>query len=404
MGFSIRQKTKNTDRVAFLALCLGAVSFGLRFVVFKQNRLVQGKGIFLWEVMTVFELFLLAFPWLVAVILTLSAKHLRRPYFISFSYGILGNLALVLLFFLVGRAGRSLITPDNPFARTSFGIGSWTMAFACYLLIVSSLKRVSGLKTAKIIISFSGMAILLFLMMAGFLDEVSILKEFSVRKDRFLKEFSRHVFLSSTAVLSATIIGIPLGILSFRNRRIERPIFFFVNIVQTIPSLALFGLMIAPLSMLSQRFPLLREMGIKGIGPAPALMALTFYALLPITRNSYTSLAVLDPAIIESAHGMGMSKAQLFMRIELPLSLPILLSGIRTSAVQAIGNTTVAALIGAGGFGVFIFQGLGQAAPDLILLGALPVILLAVVSDKLMQLGITAITPQGMRYQIGGKE
>ena len=131
----------------------------------------------------------------------------------------------------------------------------------------------------------------------------------------------------------------------------------------------------------------------------PAVVALTLYALLPITRNTYTSLKVLDPSVLDAARGMGMGKLQLLLNIQIPLSLPILMSGIRISMVQAIGNTTVAALIGAGGFGVFVFQGLDQAVPDLILLGAIPVILLAICIDKIMQLVINSVTPKGLKLQ-----
>lgn len=158
--------------------------------------------------------------------------------------------------------------------------------------------------------------------------------------------------------------------------------------------------MIAPLAILSQRYPLLRELGIKGVGGAPAIIALTLYALLPITRNTYTSLAILDPSVIESARGMGMSRVQVLFNIEIPLSIPVVLGGVRISLVQAIGNTTVAALIGAGGFGVFVFQGLGQAVPDLILLGALPVIALAIAVDKIFELLVRVVTPRGVQAHI----
>ena len=133
---------------------------------------------------------------------------------------------------------------------------------------------------------------------------------------------------------------------------------------------------------------------------AQCFMLLSLYALLPITRNTYTSLKVLDPSVIESARGVGMTRIQLLLNIEIPLSVPIILGGIRISMVQAVGNTTVAALIGAGGFGVFIFQGLGQAVPDLILLGTLPVILLAIFIDKIMQMIISIFTSKGISYEL----
>jgi osmoprotectant transport system permease protein len=151
--------------------------------------------------------------------------------------------------------------------------------------------------------------------------------------------------------------------------------------------------------LLSQKFLFLRELGIKGIGWAPALIALTLYALLPIVRNTHTSLRIIDPAVVEAGKGMGMSRMQRMLQIEIPLALPVVLSGIRTALVQGIGNTTVAALIGAGGFGVFVFQGIGQAAPDLILLGAMPVIILAVMIDKIMQIFIWVVTPKGLKVE-----
>jgi osmoprotectant transport system permease protein len=205
--------------------------------------------------------------------------------------------------------------------------------------------------------------------------------------------------LAGTAVLFAVVVGIPLGMLAYRKKAFDRPIFAFVNGVQTIPSLALFGLLIAPLAILSQKYPLLRQIGIRGVGSAPAIIALTLYALLPSTRNTYTSLKTIDPSVVESARGMGMSRFEVLSRIELPLSVPVVLGGLRISMVQAIGNTTVAALIGAGGFGVFVFQGLGQAVSDLILLGTLPVIALAVAADKLFDLVVRASTPRGIRYR-----
>ncbi len=194
-----------------------------------------------------------------------------------------------------------------------------------------------------------------------------------------------------------TLIGIPLGIWASRSRYTEKPIFFISSIIQTVPSLALFGLLIAPLSALSFAFPVLHQWGISGIGPAPAIIALILYSLLPIVRNTYVGLTRLDPAIVDAGVGMGMRRAQVFRRIEAPLSAPLVLEGVRTAAVQAVGNTAVAALIGAGGLGWFIFQGIAQAANDVVILGALPIIGLALVVDAIMRLVVLIGTPKGLR-------
>jgi osmoprotectant transport system permease protein len=138
-------------------------------------------------------------------------------------------------------------------------------------------------------------------------------------------------------------------------------------------------------------------MGIQGIGWTPAVIALTLYAMLPVVRNTYAGLAGVEPELVEAGKGMGMSRVQLLVFVELPRAFPIVLGGLRIACVQNVGNTAVAALIGAGGLGVFIFQGLGQSALDLIMLGAVPTILLAVGVDALFQVLIRLVTPRGLQ-------
>ena len=171
--------------------------------------------------------------------------------------------------------------------------------------------------------------------------------------------------------------------------------------METIPSLALFGLIIAPLSALSFAYPALRDIGIRGVGAAPALIALVLYSLLPIVHNTFAGVRQVGPAALDAGRGMGMSPRQLSWRVEYPLALPLIGEGVRTATVQSVGNTAVAALIGAGGLGHFIFQGLGQAAPDLILLGALAVIALALAIDVIARSLIHALTPKALRTERG---
>jgi len=137
------------------------------------------------------------------------------------------------------------------------------------------------------------------------------------------------------------------------------------------------------------------------VGATPALIALVLYSLLPIVHNTYAGLRQVSPAALDAGLGMGMNRRQLSWKVEYPLALPLIGEGVRTATVQSIGNTAVAALIGAGGLGHFIFQGLGQAAPDLILLGALPVIALALTADLLMRGLIRILTPRGLRLEAG---
>jgi len=135
--------------------------------------------------------------------------------------------------------------------------------------------------------------------------------------------------------------------------------------------------MMAPLGLMAVRFPLLGQFGVRGIGAAPALIALFLYSLLPVAANVLVGLQEIPAAVVEAARGMGMTASQRLLRVELPLAMPVILTGVRIVLVQNIGLVTVAALIGAGGFGEFVFQGLGQSATDLVLLGAVPTVVLA---------------------------
>ena len=223
------------------------------------------------------------------------------------------------------------------------------------------------------------------LAMAGSFDALSIAREYASRRQLFAEALLRHIALVAGSVGLALAIGFPLGITAVRTPRLQGLLFPVLNMLQTIPSIALFGLLIVPLSSLAAAVPGLAALGVGGIGAAPAVIALVLYALLPIVRNTVGGLAGVDRAVIDAARGMGLNGYQIFSQIELPLALPVLLAGLRIVIVQTVGLAVVAALIGAGGLGTFVFEGLGQYALDLVLLGALPAILLALVADFVLQ-------------------
>ncbi len=183
-------------------------------------------------------------------------------------------------------------------------------------------------------------------------------------------------------LLPTLLIGVPLGVAAYRRPRLATALLALLNGMQTVPSIALFGFLMAPLAALATWWP---QSGISGIGLAPAVLALTLYSLLPIVHSTITGLRQVPSAVVEAATGMGLTPRQIFWRVEVPLALPLLVAGIRTTTVQAVGLAVVAALIGAGGFGAIVFQGLLGSALDLVLLGVLPVVALAVVVDALFQ-------------------
>jgi osmoprotectant transport system permease protein len=376
-----------------LGLCIIALT--MNFVVFRENRLAEGVSVLLWESADTFH-----FVLMIIGMMLIAGTLLLRRYILFFSKtaAVLGNFLIIMVFISLADSTRNLMLEAPAFSRISLGSGAWIMLLGGYVITASAAKSIKN-PFQRVIFSYLFIPILLLLSSTGMFDKLSLIQELMAKKSRFIQEFLNHLKIAFSSVGFAAIIGIPMGIWAYRKKRAEKVIFYFVNTAQTIPSLALFGLLIAPLSLLSARFPLLRSIGIRGIGMTPALIALTLYALLPITKNITISLKSVDPAFIDAGKGMGLNRFQLLLMIEIPLAAPIILNGLRLAVVQAIGNTAVAALIGAGGLGFFIFQGLGQAAPDLILLGAIPVVLLAVFLDRFMLLGIHILTPKGVQLR-----
>ncbi|WP_050182025.1 osmoprotectant update ABC transporter permease/substrate-binding subunit OpuFB [Domibacillus robiginosus] len=192
---------------------------------------------------------------------------------------------------------------------------------------------------------------------------------FTERREELLAALFEHIQISFIALFFAVLIAIPLGILLTRKQRAAESIIGITAVLQTIPSLALLGLLI----------PLF------GIGKVPAVIALVVYALLPILRNTYTGIKEVDPSLIEAARGMGMNQKRRLLKVELPLAMPVIMAGIRTAMVLIVGTATLAALIGAGGLGDLILLGIDRNNTALIILGAVPAALLAILFDVLLR-------------------
>lgn len=209
----------------------------------------------------------------------------------------------------------------------------------------------------------------------------------------------QHMFLTFMAMIIACSIALPVGILLTRCRRriVTSFVLGLVNIIQPLPSLAFVALVSVLFRFLQQTF----HLKLPTIGLLPGLVALVVYALLPILRNTYTGIKQVDPAIIEVATGMGMKKNQVLFSVELPLALPVIMAGIRTSTVWTIGVAALVSLVGAGGLGDLIFQGLSNYRVDLILAGAVPAALLALVFDWLLALMEQWFKPGGITKKRG---
>jgi osmoprotectant transport system permease protein len=210
---------------------------------------------------------------------------------------------------------------------------------------------------------------------------VSLLDFFIRQRGEILARTLEHLWLVGASMFFAIGIGVPLGIALVGRQNLRRWVLGSANIIQTIPSLALFGFLI-PVPLLG------------GIGSTTAIVALTLYALLPILRNTFIGISGVDPAVLEAARAMGMTPRQTLWQVQIPLSMGVLMAGIRVATVVTIGVATIAAAIGAGGLGVFIFRGVSMASNAVILAGAVPAALLAVGADLLLSLFERRLTPR----------
>ena len=219
---------------------------------------------------------------------------------------------------------------------------------------------------------------------SGHFEQVSVMREYATNAGRFGHELNRHLALSLGSVLTAVVMGVPVGLACQGRRWVRQPVLAVLSGVQTVPSIALYGMLMAPLAALAAAWPVLADWGIGGIGYAPAFLALSLYALLPVVANTVLGLEGIPGDVIEAARGMGLTERQVLTRIRWPLALPTIVTGVRVVLVQNIGLAAVAALVGGGGLGAFIFQGIGQTAIDLVLLGALPTVALALAAGVIL--------------------
>jgi len=366
----------NPVLLVVLAVAMTAITSS-GFLVLAANRLVSGRPIALWAAAG--PLPTTAIIMIGAALLAVSLLPATRA--VHAIVAVLAVLLLLSSLATLGLAGREIAATAGRAARVSPGAAFWFVAAAAALALIDALQRLGAGPALRLLAVIAVGGGIVGLALAGTFDALSIAREYATRRQLFAAALLQHIALVAGSVGPALVIGFALGVAAVRSPRLQGPLFAVLNLLQTIPSIALFGLLIAPLSALAAAVPWLASLGVGGIGPAPAIIALVLYALLPITRSTLAGLAGVDRAVIDAASGMGLTTRQIFWRIELPLALPVLLAGLRIVVVETIGLAVVAALIGAGGLGTFVFEGLGQYALDLVLLGALPAIFLALAAD-----------------------
>ncbi len=365
--------TSGRLRLRLAGLVLLGSSFGLPVGDFKINRIMRPIPVPLSDLIGTFGVILVVF--IGGVALWTLAKSMSS--FIK--RWIVWGLALVpgVLIFGLSTFIPAGVEFNPEAARMALGAGTAGIYLAVLLAITSQPSS-----RWLIVVSIGlpiGLAVL------GQIPMIGIVKEYQNYKSTFNAEFIRHLTLALSSGVIAILPGILMGYWAYKYPKSSEGILSVVNLFQVAPTLSLLGLIMIPLSLLSKQFPFLKSLGISGIGFAPAFIVLTLYALMPIVANAYAAFKQLDPAVLESAKGMGLTSRQILRQVSLPLASPIILSGIRTAFTQNIGNAILAGLVGGGGFGAIIFLGLSQSASDLVLLGTLPVVIMALITESLFE-------------------
>ncbi len=435
----------HANPITVLGGVLGAVAMVLPWLSLKSNRLLSGEGVALTEFSTPFG-YLALLTWLV-VFLSAFLPLKFRPWLSSVAVA----LALLFASLYVGRGAAELMVDAGQYARVSPSSGTWLGLLAFYISLF-------GLSRESRFGFLPSLAVLAGVLGAGTFNGLGPWLEYAQNTDIFAQQFLRHMLLSLFSVTLAALLGFPVAVWAARSKRVGNIILPVVSFLQTVPSVALFGLLLPPLATLGKTVPLLNavlfaaifligglvlqrltraqvwqafsllgafagglllsimlfqsiigeskpltfqslltDAGVRGIGAAPALFALSLYALLPIVVNTLVGLSNIPESVKDAAKGMGMNERQVFWRAEVPLALPFIFEGVRSSLVLTFGLATIAALISAGGLGFFILRGVEGSVGDLILLGAVPVVVVALLLDLLLRALSWLFIPKGLR-------
>jgi osmoprotectant transport system permease protein len=369
---------------ALLTAAGAAALLFLPFVVFKTNRIVPGDPRTLLAVLpgslAIVCLSLLTLTALTAVCVANARVRLLAAL-----------IGVIVVAFAVATAANALTPPGNKVVRVAAGGAFWVLLVCLGLLATDAITRLRPGPALRVLFLALFFAVTGLALAHGTFDHLSVMREYAVNAARFAHELRQHVWLALGSLIAAVIVALPIGIVCHRLPRLRAGILGTLNVIQTIPAIALFGILMAPLGALAAAVPWLAQLGIRGIGAAPAVVALFLYSLLPIVANTVVGLKRVSRTAVDAARGMGMTNTQVLVSIELILALPVILTGIRVVLVQNIGMVTVAALIGGGGLGTFVFQGIGQTAIDLVLLGAIPIVALAFTAAVLLDALVEAM-------------
>jgi len=346
---------------------------------FRPNLIVDGTAATAFEIAGIAGGLVVAL-WVAAGILAVCPPGTLRGFIQAAcaAGGVLLGLAAV------GIEAMAFAETVGLVARTSLGVAFYTSVLALYFVVYSAARSTRS-SIVRAVILWLPAAGLVVLAVAGLLSELGIVREWELARSLFAREAQRHLFYALGATGGAMLLGIPAGIAAARRTQAEAVIMGGLSIGQVFPALAFVGIMMPVLGALGARVPALGAIGVSGIGWAPVFIVLLVYALFPIARNTLVAIRQLDPAVLDAASGMGMGRWRMLLEIELPMAFPVVLAGIRVALVQSTAGAIIAAFVGGGGFGTIVFFGLEQTSMDLVLVGVLPIVALALVFDSVLR-------------------
>lgn len=310
---------------------------------------------------------------------------------LALARGLLANAIAAASVFAVASLATDYAAARGDLVRLSVGPSFWLTLLACYVVAFAASGGLSS-RIARVAVGWSAALAIAAMAALGRLDSLGIVQEYLRSPEQFWGAFRQQVAYTLGATGVALAVGLALGITAARRVRAEGPVFGLINVLQVLPTLSFIGLLIVPMGWLGNHVAFLDALGVSGIGWAPVFVVLCAYAIYPITRNTYSAMKTLDAGVIDAARGMGMRPVQRLAWVELPLAFPVVLAGVRIAAVQTAAGAIIAGLVGGGGLGQIVFYGLQQTAGDLVLLGVIPIVALAITLDATLRAVQGAVT------------
>lgn len=367
-------------KVDIAALAMGLLAlmalFIKSFIIVLENRISKMQHVAGMSVLGPYFWIMVAAVLILLVLIVCKGEDEKR----NFITGLFASVCMGGTMFFMGLATNIQMEGRPVTYRVTFGISVYLMLLAFYGVIVKCNEKIQS-NWKKNVSVFLGIGIIVLLFVTGWMNKLSIMTEFFTRKEKFIECLIQHVNISAIVMIISLLVGIPLGYLCYRYKAVDFIVMGFLNIIRSIPSIALIMVMVTPLSML-KKIPFLEKMGVGAFGFTPVFCALLLYALFQIVNSMSGALKTIDPNLIKTAKAMGMTSSMIMYKVQIPLILPVVISGVRVAIISTFTAASLGSMVGFGGLGTFIRMGSGGAvALDMILLGAVPIMIMIFIAD-----------------------